>query len=211
MNKKTKSFGYKIGIVGSIASIIGVLLYFKPPYDKNLQLIVNVIDTHGNVVLENEGELNTSIGNRVLRQTIGSNGQTTFNDILHEYKGDSIQIGFKADGWELIDKNNAFVFDGKPIELKIKRDRSLGIIKGIVKTRDAQRFIEGASVTINSDTVIYSNKNGIFNVVLPLSMQVDNPKTPYTLSIKKEGFKIKNYYYYPKISDLEILLESIEQ
>jgi len=56
-----------LGIFGSLASMIALYFVFYPPHtNDNLQLTVFVTDTEGNVVLENEGELNIPLGNRSL-------------------------------------------------------------------------------------------------------------------------------------------------
>ena len=120
-----------IGLLGSLAEILNFVNIFSTTAStEKLQLTVFVTDTEGNVVLEHEGELNTSIGNRPMREKIGEDGRTNFGDILPEYNGDTITIGFKAEGWEIADGNNTFVFSGEPIHLKVKKDDSLGIIKG---------------------------------------------------------------------------------
>jgi len=212
-NKKLSIFHnirfYKlIGIVGSFASIIGLILYFYPLFEKQAaQLTVYITDVKGNVVLEHEGELNISIGNRPLREKIGENGRTNFDDILTKHLGDSITIGFRADGWKLVDENNNFVFNGEPIYLKIERDNSLSIIKGTVRTRDGNDYISDAIIYINADTIIRTNNYGVFNITLPVDMQVKNIAESYKLTISKEKFNTKTIDYYPKSSDVEIRLD----
>ena len=197
-----------VGIIGSIASIAGLLLYFLPfGIKKAPQLTVFVTDVNGNVVIEHKGELNTSLGNRSMRETIGEDGRTNFGDILPEHLGDTITIGFKANGWELAETKNTFVFDGEPIKLRIKKDNSLGIIKGTVKTRDGQGFIIGANVRINSDTIIKTDENGIFKITLPASMQVAKATEGYLLTVSADGFQTLTQYHYPKSSDAEIRLK----
>jgi hypothetical protein len=200
-----------IGILGSLAEVLGFINVF-PSVDRTekYQLTVFVTDLEGNVVLEHSGELNTSIGNRPMRETIGEDGRTNFGDILPDYLGDTLTIGFKAEGWELTNSNNSFVFDGNPISLKIKKDNSLGIIKGVVKTRDGQGFIHEAQVMINTDTIVLTDTNGIFKVTLPLSMRVNKVTDGYKLTISKEGFETNSQYFYPKSSDAEIRLKKLE-
>ncbi|WP_411896093.1 toll/interleukin-1 receptor domain-containing protein [Winogradskyella sp. A2] len=200
-----------IGIFGSLAEIMGYINVFpKIGTSEKYQLTVFVTDEDGNVVLEHSGELNTSIGNRPMRETIGEDGRTNFGDILPDYLGDTITIGFKSEGWELANSNNVFVFDGNPISLKIKKDSSLGIIKGVVKTRNGQNFIDNAKVMINTDTIILTDVNGIFKVTLPLNMRANKVTDGYKLTISKEGFETKSQYFYPKSSDAEIRLTKTE-
>ncbi|MEO0470659.1 MAG: hypothetical protein AAF206_13620 [Bacteroidota bacterium] len=173
------------------------------------QLTIYVRDSKGNVVLEHEGMINTSIGNRPMRETIGEDGMVNFGDILPEFLGDSITIGFQSNGWELINQKNTFLFDGKPVYLLIRRDNSLGIIKGVVKTRDGQDLVEGARVLINADTVVFTDLNGIFQVLLPEPMRVQTPAEAYRLTVSKKGFKTIVDYFYVKSSEAQIRLPAI--
>lgn len=201
-----------IGILGSLAEIFNFIhLFPKSQSEEKLQLTVFVTDTEGNVVLEHEGELNTSIGNRPMRETIGEDGRTNFGDILPEYKGNTITIGFKVEGWEIADGKNVFVFTGDPIRLKVKKDDSLGIIKGVVKSRDGQGFISGALVLINSDTTVLTDDLGIFKIILPEKMRVKKVTDAYKLTISKEGYATKEQYHYPKSTDAEIRLEKTKK
>ena len=188
-----------IGIFGSLAEIFNFINLFPDHQQtEKHQLTIFVTDVNGNVVLAHSGELNTSIGNRPMRETIGEDGRTNFGDILPEHLGDTITIGFHAEGWEIADGNNSFVFTGKPIRLKIKKDDSLGIIKGVVKSKDGQEFIEGARVLINADTTVLTDAQGVFKLVLPSGMQVNSPSESYKLTITKDDFEAVSYYFFPK-------------
>ena len=84
-----------IGLLGSVLEVSDIINIIPTNISlERLQLTVFVTDTKGNVVLEHTGELNTSIGNRPMRETIGQHGRTNFGDILPEYLGDTITIGF---------------------------------------------------------------------------------------------------------------------
>lgn len=200
-----KQFGFVIGIIGSIASIIGLVYTFYPSESEPLQLTIFVADKDQNVVLENEGELNIALGNRSMNKKIGENGRTNFGEIANQLKGDSITIGFKADGWKLA-STNKFKFTGKPIHLEIRPDESLGVIKGVVRSRDGQEFIGGAMIRINSDTLIYSDDFGNFKIVLPENMRVKKKTDAYKLMIFKEGYKTTSEQYFP-MGQIEIRLE----
>lgn len=195
-----------LGILGSIASIIGLRSGFFS-VDEDPQLTIFVTDTKGNVAIELEGELNTSIGNRPLNEPIGANGRTNFGDILPQHLGDSITIGLKAEGWELVHPNNRFAFTGAPIHLEVKRDDSLGWVKGSVLSRDGQSFLAGAEIRINSDTIIDTDARGNFKVLLPESMRVKKVTDGYQLTVSAEGYRTKTEQYYPKSSAAEVRLE----
>jgi len=201
-------FGVIAGILGSMAEFFNFIDVF--PSDKSYQLTVFVRDIEGNVVLEHEGELSTTIGNRALRETIGEDGRTNFGDILPEYYSDTITIGIKAKGWKLANENKEFIFEGKPITIMVKKDESLATIKGKVKSRDGQTFIADAKIHVNSDTVITTDQNGNFQIVLPESMSVESEQESYKLSIEKEGYKTKTVEYKANSSNFETRLNTIK-
>lgn len=188
----------------------GVIFQDSIFFSKHQQLTVYVTDIHGNVVLEQEGELHIPVGNRPLNAQIGEDGRTNFGDILAEHLGKTITIGLKAEGWEIVGNNNKFIFTGEPIHLIIQPDNSLGTIKGNVRSRDGQKFLADAAVRINTDTIIYSDKNGLFNIILPHKMRIKDNDRSYLLTISKEGYKTKDQYYNPKSSEAEIRLEELK-
>jgi hypothetical protein len=183
-----------------LAVLIDILNYINlsPNSDNSLQLTVFVTDIKGNAVLENQGRLHIPIGNRALNELIGVNGRTNFPDINAKYKGDTIIIGLQADGWEIADGKNTFIFDGRPIGLKVKNDGGMGIISGIVKSRDGQEMIGGAKLLVNADTSTLSNLNGVFKLILPESMWVKNASDHYELTVIKEGYETMTFYYFPR-------------
>jgi hypothetical protein len=170
------------------------------------QLTVFVTDEQGNVVLEHTGEVNTSLGNRPLRGIIGEDGRVNFDDLQKSYVGDTIQLGFKAEGWELAHLDTLYVFTGKPIKLQIRKDASLGIIKGAVKSRKSGEYLAGAAVRINTDTIIYTDSSGFFKVTLPPKFRVKDIHQGYRLEASKEGFQSETEHYYPTSNPLEIPL-----
>ncbi len=196
-----------VGLIAGLADIFNFVNIFSGrEASEKLQLTVFVTDTEGNAVLENEGRLNIPLGNRSLNEVIGANGRTNFPDITADNKGDTITIGLDAKGWELAGKKNEFVFTGEPIQLKVTKDNSLGTIKGIVKTRDGQDFISGATILINTDTTTTTNELGIFNVVLPDKMRVKDDSQNYLLTATAQGYTTESQYYSPNSSDAEFRL-----
>ena len=185
-----------IAVLVGLLEILNVIDIF--PTSKNLQLTIFVTDTKGNPVLENEGRLNIPMGNRSLNEVIGINGRTNFADITSDNEGDTIIIGLEAEGWEIAEGRNTFIFDGEPIHLQVQRDKSLATIKGIVKSRDGQEFLAGAEVRINADTIIRTDANGVFEIVLPESMQVKSLSEAYNLTISAENYITTSQYFFPK-------------
>lgn len=204
--KYVKTVAVIMAILGGTAEVLNFLNLFPFNNSHNLQLTVFVTDIKGNAVLENEGKLNIPLGNRSLNEVIGTNGRTNFPDITGDNKGDTIVIGLDAPGWEIVEGKNTFVFTGEPIRLKVKKDDTLGTIKGVVKSRDGQNFIEGALVQINTDTFAVTNKLGVFRIVLPEKMRIKSDLERYLLTVSKEGYETQNEYYSPLSSDAEFRL-----
>ncbi|PHN93389.1 hypothetical protein CSC80_10705 [Maribacter sp. 6B07] len=198
-------------IIGIIIAIGTVFIWIRSCNEKPQieQLTIFVTDTLGNSVLENQGRINIPLGNRSLNETIGVNGRTNFPDITSNSIGDTLKIGLEAQGWEVVDKNKVFIFNGKPIILEVKRDESLGTIKGLVRSKSGESFIADASIYINADTLIYTNSNGQFKTVLPYWYRVSSISDYYNLTIKKSGFKSKTEIYYPNTM-MEIRLEPLQ-
>ncbi|MBX2876540.1 MAG: carboxypeptidase-like regulatory domain-containing protein [Saprospiraceae bacterium] len=189
----------------SLAQLLNIVQVW-PQASTPLQLTVFVTDTKGNPVLQQEGRLHIPIGNRALNEVIGENGRTNFGDIALGNKGDSIVIGLEAEGWEIVDGKNTFKFTGEPIQLIVKRDNSLGTIKGIVQTRDGQAAIPNALVRINTDTLIRTDSFGVFKIILPPSMSVKRVEDRYLLTVSRTGFETATEYYSPRSSDADIRL-----
>ena len=217
-HKPKKTLGFSIEwtklrtiglLLGGIVSVITLLAgFFKEPEPVDPtpipQLTVFVTDLNGNVVLEHTGEVNTSLGNRSLRITIGEDGRVNFDDLQKSYIGDTIQLGFKADGWRLANPDTTYVFTGKPIILKIRRD--LGTIKGTVKNRETADYIAGATVRINTDTIVYTDSLGVFNIELPLKYQVPDIHHRYKLEASAKGYETDALFFQPLSSPADFRL-----
>lgn len=191
--------------LASLAQLLNIVQVW-PQEPTSLQLTVFVTDTNGNPVLQQEGRLHIPMGNRALNEVIGENGRTNFGDIALTNKRDSIVIGLEAEGWEIVGGKNSFEFTGEPIQLIVKRDNSLGTIKGVVKTRDGQAFIPNALVRINTDTLIRTDSFGVFKIILPPSMSVKRVEDRYLLTVSKTDYETTMQYYSPRSSDAEIRL-----
>ncbi len=200
------SAGVVIGILGSLAEVLNFIDLFPLKHSNgNLQLTVFVTDTNGNVALENEGRLNIPLGNRSLNEIIGANGRTNFPDITANNRGDTILIGLDAEGWEIAGGVNTFVFTGEPIQLKVKRAKSLGRITGLIKDKNGLG-LAGATVLIGADTAVQTDNLGRF----VLNMPEHKIQTSYELTIQKEGYKSKSRTYVPNSNLFELELEKIK-
>ncbi len=180
-------------------------LFEKEEVEEIHQLSVFVTDLQGNVVLEHTGEVNTSLGNSSLRGTIGEDGRVNFDDLQKSYIGDTIQLGFKAEGWRLVNPDTTYVFTGDPIKLKIRRD--LGTIKGTVKNRRTGEYLKGAAVRINTDTIIYTDSSGVFKIDLPLKYQVPDLHHRYNLEASAAGYEPASQLFQPLSTPADIRLD----
>jgi len=183
-------------ILGIIVGSIQIYKWYVSP-DSDIQLTVFVTDENGNVVLENEGELNIPIGNRSLNKPIGLNGRTNFADITEKQIGNVIEIGFKADGWVLVSNNNTFKFTGEPIHLKVKKDDKLGLVYGIVTSRDGQTLIEGVKLLFDNGEEVITDSSGKFRTIMPKQVRVDSEEVFYSVKVIKDGFETIDKYCFP--------------
>ena len=189
-------------------SIFSISQYYRYRQGST-QLTVYVHGAKGkqDIVLENTGKLVIDFDNDRRVAMIGQNGRTNFGEIPEKFIGKEIGIGLEAPGYTLINPKKQYPLNGNPIYISVKRDGGLGRISGIVKNRDGSIFIKDALVMIGNETTTKTDKLGIFKIKLPEKMQVKDDKTPYLLTVKKEGYAIKSEQYYPKSGDIEIRLD----
>jgi len=203
----------RTNVLGGIAmTIIGGLTYFNitwGPSDKSMQLTVYVHgpESRQQILLEHTGRLVVDFDNDRRVALIGENGRTNFGEIPEKFKNQHIGIGLEADRFTTRFPKKQYKLDGKPIYLEIKRDDSLGIIAGSVVNGSGAAFIAGALVLIGSDTSTTTNAHGIFKMKLPPRMQVPDARTPYSLTITKDGFQTITENYYPLSGHIKIRME----
>ena len=196
-----------------LAAVATILTFFVTifPTKKNVksqQLTIYVHDLENNPALVSKGILNAQLikSHRVFNSMIGDGGRVIFEEIGNENLGDSLVVGIEATGWEIIG-NTKYVYSGKPILIKVREENSLGIIKGVIKTRNGEDLIPNVLININSDTSIVSKADGSFNVLLPRKYWVEKVSVPYKLTLKSDGYKVKSEYCYPN-QETEIRLST---
>jgi hypothetical protein len=176
---------------------------------ETLQLTVYVHGQKGrqNIVLENTGQLVVDFDNDRRTAKIGENGRTNFGEIPPKFENKIIEIGLEVEGYQLANPNRRDTLNRRPIYLEVKKDNSLGIISGRVKARIGDFLVERALVMIGNDTSVVTNPLGIFKIFLPERMQVRDGKTPYHLTIVKNGYYTLSTLYYPNTDNNEIRLD----
>ncbi len=198
-------FSGKIGAFLGVSAVLAVVLIYVLRSPDSMQLTVYVQDTAGKPIpeLQNIGKVIVRFDNDLRDPVIGENGRTNLGEIPNKFQDKQIEVVLVAEGYEAVSPGKKYILDGAPIYLAVQRDSSLGLIQGIVKDRSGEQFIEGALVLIDQDTTTTTDALGRFRLVLPPRKQ----RETYALTIKKEGFRVKNEYYKPKSGDIEIRLD----
>ncbi len=209
LNGETKAIKY-ISLLGSLASIIALLLYLWTPDTPavgSLPLTILVEDNCGQAILANKGELSISFGDYHRTAAIGEGGRTSFGEISSRFIDSLFTVDFEMDGYELVNGKNKFVFRGKTIALAVKRDHSLGILKGVVTDLSGQYFIADVAIQINKKFTIKTDAKGRFKVLLPETMRVKDSFSTYQVLASKKGYKPQVKTYYPRSEGLEFRLK----
>lgn len=207
--KKTYKWGISVAVIICllviVAELINIINIFPNGRGTSMQLTVYVQGLDGKPIAEiqNEGKIIVDFGNDRRAPLIGENGRTNLGEIPEKFHGETIPIILDAEGYEPAEPTKQYIMDGKPIYFLVKRDNSLGIIQGIVKDRSGETFIANALVMIDQDTTTITDSLGRFYLLMP----ADKHKDTYTLTIKKESYKVKSEYYKPKSGSIEIRLD----
>lgn len=191
-----------------IAAAVILVLFFLFKFisrKDSMQLTVFVQDAEGKPIpeLQNNGKVIVRFGHDLRDPVIGENGRTNIGEIPSDFRGKEIEVVLVAEGWESIAPEKKYHIDGGQITLNVKRNNSLGIIQGIVRTRQNLEFIGGALVMVDHDTTLQTDSLGRFRLVLPEKMH----KKEYLLTVKKEGFKDASEIFLPKTTPADIRLE----
>ncbi len=203
-----KKVGYAGLILGILASVIKIIEFYRHPSgqgEETMQLTVYVQDIENKPTAElpNNGKIIVDFGNDRRAPIIGENGRTNLGEIPEKFRGEKITIALQAQGYEPADRAKQYILDGKPIYFLVQRDNSSGTIQGIIKDRSGEKFIAGALVMIDQDTTLLSDTLGRFKMVLPPNKQHHT----YTLTVKKDGYKVRNDYYRSQSGPIEIRLD----
>lgn len=202
--------GLIISILAGIAGITGFdlksLLRMVPVNDSH-QLTVYVHGPEGeqDIVLENEGQLVVDFGNRRDTRRIGEAGRTNFGEIDPRFLGAEIGLTVEAGGFEVTHPDTTYIYTGEPIYLAVRRDRSLGRIRGVIRDENGAG-LAGAGIMIEGDTIVLTDSLGRFRFTLP----PDNIREHYQLSIRKAGYRRISRTYYPNSSLFEVVLDRVE-
>jgi hypothetical protein len=197
--KQNKYLLIFIGVL--LAGIMSAIIYLKlQPYDATVFLQPDTsLKLQSGYPSFKGGELSIYINNKEEKKEVLSNGEVVFKQLAASTFGEKVIIKLRADNWKL--RSDSIVLE-KVVNLNIVPDGSLAVIMGNIKTAWGQG-IENVNITIDNDTTIASDKNGIFNIALPSKFQKSN----YTLSFQKAGYHSLKEYYYPKSGNIDIRMK----
>ena len=173
----------------------------KQPRD--LVVFVHGADGPSDRVLVSTGKVLLDFGADRRERDIGADGSAHFGEIPEAFRGKEISLHLAASGFEAAEPGQKYRLDGQPVYLRVRRDNSLGDLRGTVKNRDGRLLLAGTLVLVDSDTTAHTDSPGAFRLRLPEHMQREN----YLLTVKKDGYEIKTEHYFPKSGPVEIRLE----
>lgn len=207
-NSLWRKIGYAAlfaALISGVADLLGIIHIFSSSKEDSMQLTVMVQGVDGLPIpeLQNTGKIIVDFGNDRRAPLIGQDGRTNLGEIPQKFRGEKIPLVLQAEGFEATEPDKQYIMEGKAVYFFVKRDSSLGLVQGIVKDRSGENFIAGALVMIDQETTLKTDSLGRFRTVLPPEKQRDT----YTITVKKEGFKVKTDYYKPKSSPTEIRLD----
>lgn len=113
--------------------------------------------------------------------------ESMFKGIPSSFKGEMIQLAFKAKGFESID--TSFILAENFLSLPIYRDNSLSKVYGMVKD-EADRPLEGVKIAVQ-DIQVFTDASGRFSLSIPFDKQA----TEQRVSAFKEGYELWDYTF----------------
>lgn len=148
------------------------------------------------------GELVLRLGNKDERIQVPVQGEVVVKQIPARLQSYAVAVRVSALHWKAT--QDSVVLTGPVLNLPLVPDGSLGILTGNVRNEAANPVV-AAAVTINNDTTIYTDKRGVFRLVLPHRIQHDN----YALKVDKPGYWSYERRYYPKSGNIDVRLMRI--
>lgn len=112
-------------------------------------------------------------------------------DLPADANGMAVKAVFNDPFWKL---NSDSIVIGRVTTVGIRPNEKLSRVYGVVRSWDGSTFISKARIAIDNDTLIYSNANGYFDIVLPESLR----KAEYHLIVSADGYvAMDDSRYYP--------------
>ncbi len=181
------------------------LLYFfliKEKPNPQQTIYVHGYESRTHYVLENNGSLTFNAGHDTRTHIIGQNGRVIFGEVPDNFKGKRIEIGIKSDTFELTHKNKKYIFNGDPIYVEVKMKDEFLTYKGRVKNKHTGIGIPKVKFDVEGIITDLTDKDGRFEFIL----EEKYFKPSYHFRFEKEGYEIKEDYYYPGLDMLNVPL-----
>lgn len=203
LNRIVYFFDYnKKYLLATLFTVVVVFIAYKSKFINNDfdQLTAFVKGTEVGILKNENIEINLSLGNRIFRGDIGSNGRCNFGDIPRSYFGDTITVFLVSDTW-VINGQKKFAYSGNSIQIGVVKNPKLGVLKGGVSDFVDQSPLRGALVMINTDTFTHTDSLGRFYIQLPSKYRVDNFGDDYKIMISKTGYMSETHIQSPNIDN----------
>lgn len=194
--RKVKRRFYLRGAIGlAVAACVAFLIWrLLTP----VQMKVNITEDTAYAIPSmpfGEGRLQCEYaGNALQTIKIGADSKTVFlNDIPYLKKGSRVHLVFEAEGYQPIDTT---VKVQRSVELRIRRNGSLGVVFGRVCDFESGQAIEGAKVSL-LDLTATTDSLGQFRIEIPFAQQ----DAAQRVTISKDGYQTWDELYRPSATD----------
>lgn len=198
--ERQNNYLISVVVLLSVVILVAYIIFKSQAFDATVFLKVNPsLTLQSKYPIFKGGNLSLYIDNKEERRQILENGEVIFKQLSSSSKGKKVAIKLYTDHWKL--SSDSIIIE-KTVNLNIIPDGSLSIITGNIKTTSGLE-IDSVNITIDNDTTISSDKNGIFNILLPTKFQ----KSSYTLHFAKKGYQPLQEYYFPKSGSIDIRMK----
>lgn len=160
-------FGGTLELGGPIVGFVLVVLggFLLPPPAANFPLTVYVHGPAGpqDLVKGAQGSVLLYLGTEPKKRKIEEDGQAFFQEIPANFRGQKVNVGLDADGYELAEPGREYHLDGTSLYLPVRR-KPVRIFGGIQD--DGGNPIAGARISIEGFSG-KTNQDGHFDLALP--------------------------------------------
>jgi len=195
-----------ISILAGLAELTGYplreIIGNKPaPESRQLTVFVHGAEGRQDYLLKNEGEIVLTMGNDRRVLLIGQSGRTNFGEIGVPY-GTEIGLSLRAEGFEAVNPDSQYIYNGKPIFLEVKSSCRFCKLSGTVQREN--QLLAGAVVMVKGTQLAdTTNVNGLFSIDVPPGMEQEE----YTVIVQKGGVILWDDYVTPSPGvPIEILI-----
>lgn len=201
--KEIRWFKRAVAILFSllVVSIIITTYVLTRPYNATLFLKPKAtLKISDDYPIFEKGTLSLFVNGEEITKEVLSNGEVDFSNLEYNTKNEWVKASYKGNYWKL-EKDSILLEKQRNID--VVPDGSLATVFGNILDENG-KAIPNAKIQIDTDTLVYSNKIGVFKIDLPVKMQ----KQKYLLSTSKEGYKVSRENYSPKSGRIDVLLSN---